>query len=826
MQSFKSLLIGEFNNEIEELNKYFASNVVLGNKIDTNGDFFDSYDFEKIKLLFGRYGLFTTTSELLDGVIELFTKGYSSYVRSDVDPLLYIPVFVYFLHCLPVRSNEFYDLCMKIHLAKDRELVFSSNVFNDCNSLYNATILDVLDMTLNSPDFSADLETVTNLLNYINYEMFINGEQDSEYYRRLKIARSDLLTYFTFFAPESLYNVLYKSRNGEIELCKHADFVPNDAYLKLMGCFIDTNVRKCSNKYLEFKSLEKRLKSGLDDTSRINNMLLAFTYRGYSKEDNFYDTFDDVFISLDDLKKFIITAEENGVILSTRQFENLLVSCRNRYLEKNNLKDEYDDFCSSVRAAFFEYRRERYAFLPDEFINFYNSEGKGKTLTRNLYEVIINNNILIGFNKLSSTKSWGAYVSNKPIPLSDGFLYGRDKIIFEKYFHLLTDSIVSPQQYTFEYIMRTQVEDSDKEQFLRLKEWFDTYSHKEWDYSHAVKVRTSERLQSDFLIELRKAPFCERYNLVYRYNEYAKQDKVRDVTSPIVFHKLIKSYEKEFIRDNALTLFSILFRAYSNNEDLLPIINEMGLSIKDVGFILGDDEVFLKKVPCFITKLEKERQALEQEDLSVKQRKRVDDAYDLFMNFLSDNKSHTIYEFCQNRDIPVHVFMIAKKLLQSDASLMEAYSKKLDLQKRGCCAENDEVLEGIYMDIINGVREDDKVRPFDYLDYRLRTNVPLSKLSSLMRGRPRKAAISQFVSKNRDLLKYSEESVMGEKLVLSIDGKLHEVTDDEKRQTLDFIDQMQLPHEYKLYNLAVKRFLNGKLKLDSSDKTYKKGTQD
>lgn len=112
------------------------------------------------------------------------------------------------------------------------------------------------------------------------------------------------------------------------------------------------------------------------------------------------------------------------------------------------------------------------------------------------------------------------------------------------------------------------------------------------------------------------------------------------------------------------------------------------------------------------------------------------------------------------------------------------------------------------------------------MDYRLRTNVPLGKFSSLMRGRPLKADISQFILKNRNLLKYTEESVMGEKLVLSVDGKLHEVTDDEKRQTLDFIDQMQLPHEYKLYNLAVKRFLNGKLKFDSSSKTYIKNTQD
>ena len=232
MRSFKSLLIEEFNKEIEELNKYFASNVVLGNKIDTYEGFFDSYDFEKIKLLFGRDGLFTTPSELLDGVIELFTKKYSSYIRSDADPLLYIPVFVYFLHCLPVRSDEFYDLCMKIHLAKDKKAVFSSNGFKECNSLYNATMSDMLDMTLNSLDFSADLEMVTNLLNYINYEMFINGDRDSEYYKRLKIARSDLLTYFTFFAPETLYRVLYKSRNGEIEFCKHADFVPNNAYLK------------------------------------------------------------------------------------------------------------------------------------------------------------------------------------------------------------------------------------------------------------------------------------------------------------------------------------------------------------------------------------------------------------------------------------------------------------------------------------------------------------------------------------------------------------------------------------------------------------------
>lgn len=841
--SVKSMLVEEFNKEFLELNEYFIYKIFPSLESPVDMNLFNNYDLDKINFILGD-NKFKSVDELFEALILLMEDGKNIIAFKRNYSLFCIPVFVYLLKNNPTKREEFYNLCMKIHLSKDKIGLFSSNSLPNVDVPFKSRIADKLEMTLLAPNFSIDLRTVIELLDYIDYEKYINGSNEGEYYDFLKRAERELFSYVSFLASDQLLEEFFENRKGNTRNYKYSSVRFNKDALKLMSYYIDIDVKKCKNKYLEFKQLEDRLRNPICSIdSRKNNMLVAFTYRTYPSND-FYESFNEIDLTMDDLVMFINEVEEKGIVLSVRQLDNLLLSYRNWFVDKNNLVNEFNHLNADLKATFDEYRRTRYAFMPDDFIAYYNSKnptnnfrafnfGIDTSLSRDIFEMIINDNRIISYPLLINTRTYKDYIIKKNIKPVDSSLdsenFYRNMEIYNKYYDLLEESLFT-SEFTIDYIIRKNVAALDMTNFVDFKNWFDKYSSEKWDYSLRVLKRTERQLYFDFLDELGANSFSERFSILRRYNQYACHDKVDSIMRKRYFYTPLHDYERKFIDINGKNIFDSLEDGYKNGRALLPILDKYGLSVCDVEFIFssmgGDYEdrgmYFYKK--ALEEKDEADRIKTEQEMEKVSLNK-----IKLIKQFIADDDIHSRIDFCQKMGISIEMFLSAKKLIMKDDVLRKLYGEKIASlsYKRYLYEGDDSVIMDIYDSMVNGVvNPDGTVRKFNYLDYRLMTDIPVKKFARTISEKIGSSSlVSSFAYNHRDMALYQEEKLFSEKYIIMIGDNAHEVTPEEKRDALNFISSNNLPHEVKIYNLVVRGLLNGELSNDnekSRPKVYTK----
>ena len=94
---------------------------------------------------------------------------------------------------------------MRVHLTKDKRGLFSREGLKKYDVPFRARMADTLEMVLLAKNFSTDLRTVLNLLDYIDYERFINGTRDSDYFKFLETAEKDLKNYEKWWENPEIY---------------------------------------------------------------------------------------------------------------------------------------------------------------------------------------------------------------------------------------------------------------------------------------------------------------------------------------------------------------------------------------------------------------------------------------------------------------------------------------------------------------------------------------------------------------------------------------------------------------------------------------------
>ena len=125
--------------------------------------------------------------------------------------------------------------------------------------------------------------------------------------------------------------------------------------------------------------------------------------------------------------------------------------------------------------------------------------------------------------------------------------------------------------------------------------------------------------------------------------------------------------------------------------------------------------------------------------------------------------------------------------------------------------------------MMNGVPLDNNTtREFDYLDYKLMTKLELDEFKKLAcdNGNANAdivRAVSRFIGKNKNVRKTNIRSILDAKNIVGYGTENeHEITDEEKLATIDYLKQHYLVSkngviDSKVYNLAIKRYLAGTL---------------
>ena len=186
-----------------------------------------------------------------------------------------------------------------------------------------------------------------------------------------------------------------------------------------------------------------------------------------------------------------------------------------------------------------------------------------------------------------------------------------------------------------------------------------------------------------------------------------------------------------------------------------------------------------------------------------------------FNQFL-DLPYSSIKEFCEKNGITRLTFQ--KALSYMDESIqLKVECKKKSLKSQGFVTVLKKV-ENIKNQIKEGVKLDDNnVRPFDYLDYRLSTNLTEQEYNDIAKriSFPEEIrAINKFFEKYRNKGTINIQQELSGQQVFVVNGIPHEVTDAEKLETMEFLRKRGLAKDgidRALYSIALKRHINGSL---------------
>lgn len=506
-------------------------------------------------------GPFSDDKDLFNGLQKPFRFGNSEIVNAG-GSLLFIPLFRYFLNnCAIDNLNDFYDMCLRIHLTPNKKDVFKGkNLFDLRKIPFSFSDIEDFDKILDTPDYSVSLETVVRFLEFIDYERSINKRNNIS--RLLKGVLDDLMAYISFTANDDLFEQIVENRrDGRIG---KYDFGKNSVAISynLMDTFVGHQPkRNRRNEFLKFLDWESKMKDASDLGDRKNNMMVAFTYRPYSIGNKFYEDFADVSLDVEDLANFIKRYDDCARSLTPRQFDNLLRSFRLKWAESRGMADEYLSLEKKVLVAFDEYRKTGFAFRPQDFIDYFNGKfpnvdfksfnfGKVASLglTREVYEVIINGNYLAGLDAhevvingknlscldvLRETATFTEYVKAKKFRGTsreeDDKFFAMSQEIADRFQSELTDS-EKTADVTKKYFVRRNGLKDDEERltlFDSYVQWIEKYCLEGKRKVFPEEVHDSKIFLSDYVEAFKNSEDKSMFGKTYRiFYSWAKEDGI------------------------------------------------------------------------------------------------------------------------------------------------------------------------------------------------------------------------------------------------------------------------------------------------------------
>ena len=181
-----------------------------------------------------------------------------------------------------------------------------------------------------------------------------------------------------------------------------------------------------------------------------------------------------------------------------------------------------------------------------------------------------------------------------------------------------------------------------------------------------------------------------------------------------------------------------------------------------------------------------------------------------------DSDCRSISKYCKQKGISTYLFSQAVSF--SSEEVQRQVEEKIKAEKSQSYAVVTSKVRRITDQIIHGVLLDSNtVRDFDYLDYRLATNLSNEDFKKIARDilpEEERRAVYRFLGQNKSSGCINVKQELSGSRVFNINGVMHEVTEEEKLATMEFLRSHGLAHsgiERKVYSLALKRCVQGTL---------------
>ena len=833
MRSFRRLLLESFENELNEANRYFIGTVSENDSLDDEFLYIlkDRYTFDDINDSFvGCFPEVLQRKSLLNIADTFFNEGYSYVTASDGTKLMYIPIFKFIFDNKSSDYDDFCNMYMVMHLTKDKLSAYENGLKQYGAAPFDFDIASKIDSVLNSKEYYVGINTIVEMLNYIDYENSVNDcDTNREYLDALNSITGKFHNYLAFWSTKE-------------EIARYKETSKSSKKYSLTECYDNLSLVRFTlgktpytkNPVIQLDEIEELLQTG-DEEQMKKNLITAFAYKEYDSKNPFFAAFSDVSLTVDDISRFIYGYEKTGRVLSADQFGNILANYRKCFLAR----EDEETLNLAVKTAYKKFRNTDYVSSDLDFIEQF-ALANDVSFTRVDFERIINGNYLYDFRNLRGTKSYNNYLKKTGFfTESDEKAFDRytseaqrREEIYNKYFaglFLHQDSI----DETMGYFIRKNVKEEDLEDFNKMKTWFEgTDQFTGWNMSDEVKARCGIKLLEEFKEELENSLFIEREAISSKYLKYALNDGVRKFAAPRDFKRILESYEIRFKRENAWAVLGEVCVADENKEGLTDRILSLGLTVDDVlemFSILKEkaDPEFRSIIDTVSFKLVEDEKVREQESERIKTIEQEKMYKDVVRDFLSTD-GLTVKTYCQLNGTNTAKMQIAVNYCkENDPELAQAYADRMKLIRARYGNEKIQVetVQKIAEGIASGVlKEDETRREYNYLDYRLATKLPIGMFALEVLNCPENydketiEKVKEFTLANAKPVRYREGSILNVKEEISVNGVPTEISEDAKRAAFSYIEALELPKELKLYKLVVRGIVDGSLKpLSSSD---------
>ena len=201
----------------------------------------------------------------------------------------------------------------------------------------------------------------------------------------------------------------------------------------------------------------------------------------------------------------------------------------------------------------------------------------------------------------------------------------------------------------------------------------------------------------------------------------------------------------------------------------------------------------------------------------------IEKATFVIFDFLNSNKN--IDEFCKDRNINRKDFQQFLLILrESRPNLYKEYERKIDFIEDSYIKSLENTITNIINNICNGLKQDDgSIKKYQYLDYCLETNLSFEtfykyaeKLGLI--NLSNRQLIKNFISRNANNKPLKTNEVLKTSYNVLLNGNQYRVSELEKLQALEYMRDLNLPQEVKIYKQVIKRYLDGNLNYYSSKK--------
>lgn len=189
-----------------------------------------------------------------------------------------------------------------------------------------------------------------------------------------------------------------------------------------------------------------------------------------------------------------------------------------------------------------------------------------------------------------------------------------------------------------------------------------------------------------------------------------------------------------------------------------------------------------------------------------------------------DPKYQSIDSFCQEKGITKETFQLMVYDLNQEA-LKEKIQKKKEFLRAQQKQSFRVMAHVVLQSLENGIEDGTEIRSFDMLDYFVITKMyPMEFLNYAMKYCSSKdvAKIRHFFAINDLGSHISEKQELEGTLILHASTNPYEVTKEEKKAAIAFLEENQVPLNAKCYRLALNRKLAGNLSTNCYQKLLKK----